>query len=334
MPNRDEFPKKVVLTLGQRAGYLCSNPSCRRPTAGPHSQPDKALITGEAGHICSASEGGPRYDPNQTPKERKSITNAIWLCSVCHKKLDIDWKAWPVERLRQMKAEHEQWIADEGMIPTLPDISLTTRTGLRPHANLPSITGEMLAELRELDLTIKNDNTVPLFNLKLGLHLPEPIVAFGHLQKNTGTRFSCKPLHVPWTVESVQTGGAVRAGDEKPSANHLLEIAALSAKEYVQFSFYTAGEGILLISDSPGSPPRRAENPDEILQMLPQNLVHFFLEGTYQFVLRGEYITADVFVPLRYNFKDRITTSLPCRSSRESWNVPQSFSFPGIEFQG
>ena len=66
--------------LAQRAGYLCSNPDCRRPTSGPHSDPKKALITGEAAHICAAAVGGPRYDANQTPEQRKAITNAIWLC--------------------------------------------------------------------------------------------------------------------------------------------------------------------------------------------------------------------------------------------------------------
>src|SRR5262245_38923214 len=131
MANRDNFSRDVVRTLGQRAGYICSNPDCRRPTAGPHSDPEKAVITGQAAHICAAA--GPRYDPSQHSGARKSAANGIWLCGGCNKKVDTDWNAWPEERLHSMKADHERWIAAEGMIPSLPVVTLTTRTALRLH---------------------------------------------------------------------------------------------------------------------------------------------------------------------------------------------------------
>ena len=34
---------------------------------------DKPSRTGVAAHICAAAEGGPRYDPNMTPEERKQL---------------------------------------------------------------------------------------------------------------------------------------------------------------------------------------------------------------------------------------------------------------------
>jgi hypothetical protein len=108
MPNRDEFSKTVIVTLAQRAGYVCSNPACRDPTSVPHSDPTKALITGEACHIRAAAVGGPRHLDSQTPEERKDIRNAIWLCTKCSTKVDKDWRPWQAERLLEMKEQHER----------------------------------------------------------------------------------------------------------------------------------------------------------------------------------------------------------------------------------
>lgn len=143
MANRDDFPRDVVRILGQRAGYMCSNPDCRRQTAGPHSDSEKALITGQAAHICAAAPNGSRYDPSQNSEERRSATNGIWLCGGCNKKVDTDWISWPVERLHNMKEDHERWIAAELMIPSLPVVTLATRMGLRLHPTfLPEVTVE------------------------------------------------------------------------------------------------------------------------------------------------------------------------------------------------
>ena len=35
---RHEFRKRTIETLAKRVGYRCSNPSCRQPTSGPHSE--------------------------------------------------------------------------------------------------------------------------------------------------------------------------------------------------------------------------------------------------------------------------------------------------------
>jgi hypothetical protein len=82
-------------------------------TVGPADM-DPTLTTkrGKASHICAAAKNGPRYDPKQTPEERASIQNGIWLCSGCADLVDknggIDY---PPTVLRQWKAEHEKMIA-------------------------------------------------------------------------------------------------------------------------------------------------------------------------------------------------------------------------------
>jgi hypothetical protein len=330
--NRDDFPQSVKTPLGQRAGYLCSNPDCRRPTAGPHSDPKKALITGEAAHICAAAIGGPRYDANQTPEQRKAITNAIWLCGDCNKKVDTDWKLWPAEKLHAMKEQHEKWIGAQGMIPSLPEVTLSTRTGLALIQKLSVVNAEMLNLLREQQLTIRNSSRVELHNLKMMLRLPEAVFTYGDPIKNAGTRLEAKPHLPPWTVETIQPGAAVRAPEQSWTPNHTLEIPKPSASETVIIPFYTMAFYRVGVTPDPAVPMTQVEDPDAIL---PQDhRLWWFPEGTYQFLLRGEYVTTDLFVPLRYSFRARTVTSLPCQASSEGWELLPTMLFPGVHLQG
>lgn len=111
--SRDNFSKKDIEILRTRVANRCSNPECRVVTTGPNYNQDKATILGDAAHICAASKGGPRYDPQMTSKERKSINNAIWLCKNCARKIDVDSKSYSVELLHEWKKMAEQKANEE-----------------------------------------------------------------------------------------------------------------------------------------------------------------------------------------------------------------------------
>jgi hypothetical protein len=83
--------------------------------------------------------------------------------------------------------------------------------------------------------------------------------------------------------------------------------------------------------DTLDSPPRPREDPDAII---PPDLINFFVEGTYQFLLRGEYVTAGIFVPLRYSWRSREITTLPGQTSPEGWRVAPISIFPPVQLQG
>ncbi|HEY3900827.1 MAG TPA: hypothetical protein VGM54_19610, partial [Chthoniobacter sp.] len=119
---RDEFSAKTRRIIAERAGHMCSNPTCRRLTIGPHSDPDKSLNAGRACHIRAAASGGPRYDDRQTSDERISIDNALWLCAECSDKIDKDWRDYPAAKLMTWRSEHEGWVAGNPSIPKLPDL--------------------------------------------------------------------------------------------------------------------------------------------------------------------------------------------------------------------
>ena len=74
---RDNFTETTRHRIGKQAGWHCSCPWCCRPTVGSNSEGDDVIDVGIAAHIRAAAPGGPRYDPDMSPEERKSVSNGI-----------------------------------------------------------------------------------------------------------------------------------------------------------------------------------------------------------------------------------------------------------------
>jgi hypothetical protein len=92
----------------------CAYPGCNNPLLDPIT---KVLIA-EVCHIKADSPNGPRYDANQSDAERHGFANLIILCSNHHKVIDTDVQTWSVERLVQLKQQHE---ASGETLPDPPD---------------------------------------------------------------------------------------------------------------------------------------------------------------------------------------------------------------------
>lgn len=122
IPDLSEGTKQ---TLAKRAGQVCSNPDCRRPTSAPHSDENKAINLGEAAHIRAARPGA-RYDASMTDAERAAISNGIWLCKVCARRIDLDEAKYPVSLLTEWKNIHEKWISDGRPEPAGREILVKT----------------------------------------------------------------------------------------------------------------------------------------------------------------------------------------------------------------
>src|SRR5438876_193636 len=106
--SQDEFTKKTKLQIAKRAGWLCSDPSCRRPTVGSNSDGDGEINVGTAAHICAAAPGGPRYDPNQTSPQRSSPDNGIWMCRNHGAAVDAKDSKFTVELLHEWKTQAQK----------------------------------------------------------------------------------------------------------------------------------------------------------------------------------------------------------------------------------
>jgi len=107
MRRRDEFSKAVIIKLRDQVANRCSNPDCRVPTCALSTN-NRVNNIGKASHICAASPGGPRYDLTMTFTERKSINNAIWLCSIHAVEVDNDAHKYPVSLLKDWKRLAEE----------------------------------------------------------------------------------------------------------------------------------------------------------------------------------------------------------------------------------
>ena len=134
--NRDDFNERIKRTLAKRAGWLCSDPLCRRPTVGSNSEGSGEIVVGVAAHICAAAPGGPRYDPTMTPEQRRSVDNGIWLCQLHAKTVDSDERKFTVELLHKWKgqAQRDSWLRvqyndtrDGGIAPSVGEDELRAR---------------------------------------------------------------------------------------------------------------------------------------------------------------------------------------------------------------
>jgi hypothetical protein len=190
---RDDFSKLTKDTLAKRVGFLCSNPSCRKPTVGSNEIPTKSTSIGVAAHITAASKGGPRYDKSISDAERVSFDNAIWLCNNCATLIDKDPEKYTIETLRKWKADAEidssSRIRDKakeliGNTPYL-EVDLINRTRSRLHENYsnknPLRTDESGIKYYDVserpiihwllvwkyNLTIYNNSNAPAYNVRI-----------------------------------------------------------------------------------------------------------------------------------------------------------------------
>ncbi len=111
-------PNRVKRDLALRSGNRCAMPSCRRVLSEPRD--DEYVMVGEVAHIAGKRGGGTpgrssaRFDPDMTDEERNSLANLLYVCRNCHAMIDArphGERDYPVARLLQIKAEHEEAVA-------------------------------------------------------------------------------------------------------------------------------------------------------------------------------------------------------------------------------
>ncbi len=98
-----EPSRPTVKRLFALSGNLCAFPKCQSSLVDSLS----GSIVGEICHIRGKMPGAPRYDATQSNEQRHGFDNLILLCNVHHKIVDDDYIAYTVERLLQLKQQHE-----------------------------------------------------------------------------------------------------------------------------------------------------------------------------------------------------------------------------------
>jgi hypothetical protein len=110
MTTHHEFPKATEEILATRAGWFCSNPTCRKITIGPQEDETKPFNigkkTGIAVHITTPTPEGPRYVADLSQTDLESVENGIWLCRSCAGLIDAD-QQYTAELLARWKIQAE-----------------------------------------------------------------------------------------------------------------------------------------------------------------------------------------------------------------------------------
>lgn len=109
----DSFSADTIRTLMERAGNRCSNPDCFAITSGPAKNNLKSVKVGEAAHIFGARQGSARFCIEMTSIQRSNIENGIWLCCICHKKIDSDASRYPADLLLDWNKRHQKQLTEE-----------------------------------------------------------------------------------------------------------------------------------------------------------------------------------------------------------------------------
>ncbi len=86
-------------------------PDCRRKLTEPTGDlPSQHDVIGQNCHIVAETANGPRGNSPLTLDERNRYPNLVLLCKPHHEMIDQSFSAWPIERLHQVKADHEVWV--------------------------------------------------------------------------------------------------------------------------------------------------------------------------------------------------------------------------------
>lgn len=311
----DDFPRKLTHTLAMRAAFRCCNPGCRVLTVQPHSDPAKALHTGIASHVCGASPGGPRYDPLQSPEERRGIENGIWLCAACAQLVDKDESAYPPELLLKWKRDHELWIANSGIMPDLPEIAIVTSAGLPvPQGAGATIDGKTHEHLRHHTLSVANRNDTSIMQFEAQITLAEPVTGARIAKRPTGIEVVFGPYHSPMQAIVHGGGKVTRLRAQSITAQLELGIERLPAQGVVRIEFLTSnGESGRRYMEFVGRPLLGCE-PDEDEQYL-----RYYLAGRFQYEYRGATLSREVFAPILYDASKRTFSIVEVREDYGNW---------------
>ncbi len=147
-----DFNRNTDRTLAKRAGERCS--ICGTGTSQPHTDSDKFTNLGEAAHIRGKKEGRfNRYDVNMSDEERSAISNGIWLCRTCHKKIDSDDIEFTVEKLMYLKEEHEKKVKSGYYNQQYPNYAYTQK--IEHDRNVFAKSDQIFSELQLKELISK-----------------------------------------------------------------------------------------------------------------------------------------------------------------------------------
>ena len=137
---------KTKKILWGKSGNRCV--FCRTELIVESKNTTDVSVIGEECHIHSQKPNGPRYDINYPEDLVDTYENLILLCSIHHKIIDDHYDKYTSDVLKQMKSNHESWIAKQlSTEKEIPSVKIK-----RIKENIPShlmkiVSGKQLTSL-------------------------------------------------------------------------------------------------------------------------------------------------------------------------------------------
>jgi hypothetical protein len=126
----DNISEKDIKTLCLKSGNLCAFPDCNVELAKQGSTGSNMII-GVMAHIKGKNPTSARYDSSMGDKDRDSYENRVLLCPTHHIEIDKDPNLYTVEKLLEIKTNHEAWVKEslrkEEISITFVELEATTQ---------------------------------------------------------------------------------------------------------------------------------------------------------------------------------------------------------------
>ena len=129
--------------LWARSGNCCAFPGCRCELTQDAESGDSSFPVGVEAHIVGRTPNSPRGEHPLPLEDRDRCENLVLLCPTHHTIIDNDVGTYTVERLHEIKQDHEQWVREKLGPQGPPTISL---------ANLPVTSPDLFGRERELQI--------------------------------------------------------------------------------------------------------------------------------------------------------------------------------------
>lgn len=107
-----------IKVLWGRSGNRCAICRCELTMGPDHT---RQVPLGEQAHIAAKTTDGPRGESALKTEERDQYHNLILLCPSDHSRIDKLVDSYPVERLHQIKTDHELWV--QSSLALTPDVT-------------------------------------------------------------------------------------------------------------------------------------------------------------------------------------------------------------------
>jgi hypothetical protein len=127
--SKKSISQKDMKILWGRSGNKCA--ICKTGVIQVKKEGNEYPI-GDMAHIVSENPGSARYSTKMADDEKCKYNNLVLLCPNCHVRIDNNEQEYTVEKLRQIKKDHENWV-DESLKRYMPEMTFAELEVILKH---------------------------------------------------------------------------------------------------------------------------------------------------------------------------------------------------------